>query len=72
MIWLAGLVSLVRGVAFWTGALLPLLYLPLLLVEPSAIADPWTFGKLVAVNVVALVVGHGYRGAISELSGFDR
>lgn len=52
----------VRAVAFWTAALLPLAYLPLLATGFVA-ANPGAFAALVAVNVVALVAGHGHNQA---------
>ena len=50
----------VRFVAFWVAVALPFLSLPLLVggLEGS---EPVVLGALLAVNVVALVVGHGYR-----------
>jgi hypothetical protein len=64
---LRALVSLVlaplRAVAFWTAALLPFAYLPLL-ATGTATARPAAFAALLAVNAVAFVVGHGHnRGA---------
>lgn len=49
--------GLVRGIAFWTAILLPFTYVPLLLGDPPETL----FGTLLALNVVALVVGHGHR-----------
>lgn len=46
--------ALVRAVAFWVAALLPLCYLPLMYVAPTSLV------KLVALNGVAVLVGHGY------------
>ena len=51
-------VSLVRGAAFWLAALLPFSYLPLL---GSASLSFAGFTKLLVLNVVAVLVGHGYR-----------
>lgn len=50
----------VRFVAFWTAALLPFAYLPLL---ASGVVErhPAAFGVLVCCNLVAFVVGHDYR-----------
>jgi hypothetical protein len=64
----------VRGVAFWVAVLLPMVYLPLLFVAPSTVADLWIFGALVALDAAALVVGHGYSeaGELSESSRADR
>jgi hypothetical protein len=50
----------VRFVAFWVAIALPFVSLPLLAggLEGS---EPIAFAALLVVNVVALVVGHGYR-----------
>lgn len=49
-----------RFLAFWAAVLLPLVYLPLLHGGLSG-GEPTVLGALLAVNVAALVVGHGYR-----------
>mgnify|MGYP006876429221 CR=1 FL=1 len=51
---------LVRALAFWTAALLPLGYLPLLFAVPSRLATLPIVSKLLALNIFALLVGHGY------------
>ncbi|RLM57084.1 hypothetical protein DVK02_04620 [Halobellus sp. Atlit-31R] len=50
----------VRFVSFWAAIALPFLYVPLLAggLEGS---EPNAFVALLAVNAVALVVGHGYQ-----------
>ena len=49
-----------RFVGFWLAVALPFLYLPLL--YDGLTGDQGVvFVVLVALNVVALVVGHGYR-----------
>ncbi|MDQ2054737.1 hypothetical protein [Halobellus sp. H-GB7] len=50
----------VRFVSFWAAVALPFLYLPLLAggLEGS---EPNAFVALLAVNAVALVVGHSYH-----------
>lgn len=50
-------ISLVRGAAFWLAALLPLSYVPLLQTASVSFAG---FTKLIVLNVVAVLVGHGY------------
>lgn len=50
----------VRGLAFWTAILLPMLYLPPLLLGHPTIVDPPVLGTLLGVNVGAIVVGHGH------------
>ncbi|MFC3959735.1 hypothetical protein [Halovivax cerinus] len=50
----------ITTVSFWLGTLLPVVYLPLLV---SGIDSGGRFGLLVsllALNVVALVLGHDY------------
>lgn len=64
-----GLTTAVRGLAFWTAVLLPLAYLPLLLVGDSRVTDVAVIGQLVALNVLALLLGHFHDGAIGQ--GFD-
>ncbi|MFB6126613.1 MAG: hypothetical protein ABEJ79_04865 [Halolamina sp.] len=49
----------VRAAGFWLSVLLPVSYLTLLWNGLSA-AELTTFGGLLALNVVALVVGHDY------------
>jgi hypothetical protein len=39
---------------------LPIGYVPMLLLAPSRFATLTVFGKLLALNVVALVLGRGY------------
>lgn len=63
---LGGLGTTVRGVGFWTGILLPLLYLPLLLVNHSLVAEVTTLGKLIVLHVAALFVGNGYAEGAGE------
>lgn len=53
----------VQALAFWTATLLPLGYFPLLFALPSRTATVSVLGKLFALNVFALLVGHGYRTA---------
>jgi len=54
---LAWTVTTGLAVAFWTAVLLPLAYVPLVVAGFSPVVDLSVFGKLVALNVVALVVG---------------
>jgi hypothetical protein len=57
---LAYLTVPIRFVAFWVAIALPFLYLPLLAGGLHG-TEPTVFVALVAVNLVALVVGHGYH-----------
>jgi len=54
-------VAFVRTVAFWTAALLPLVYVPAVAVGHVAVAGPWGVLEVVGVYLASLVVGHGYR-----------
>lgn len=50
----------VQVVSFWTAALLPLTYLPLL--AAGVVADhPTTFLAVLCANAVAFVLGHGHN-----------
>jgi hypothetical protein len=57
---LAGVVHVLRFVAFWTAALLPFAYLPLV-ATGFVERQPLAFGGLLVVNAVAFRLGHGYR-----------
>lgn len=50
----------VRGGAFWAAVLLPFCVLALLVLGIETTAEYTLFAALVAANVVALVLGHGY------------
>lgn len=50
----------IRGVSFWTAALLPILYVPVLAWGIDSPLHAAVFVALVAANVVALVVGRSY------------
>ena len=47
-----------RGVAFWTAVLLPVVYLPLLVASSFTALNPLYPFSLVGIHVVALLVGH--------------
>jgi hypothetical protein len=49
-----------RFVGFWAAVALPFLYLPLLLGGLEG-GETFAFGLLLALNALALVVGHGHR-----------
>ncbi|PSP31436.1 hypothetical protein BRC64_10200 [Halobacteriales archaeon QH_10_67_22] len=56
-----GLLEPVAGVAFWTAVALPFLHVPLLLLTGLSTPNTMTaFLVLLALNVVALLVGHSY------------
>ena len=49
-----------RAAAFWAAVLLPLCSLALVFVGIETTTEYLLFGALVAANVAALIVGHGY------------
>lgn len=50
----------VRLLGFWSAVALPFLHIPLLLTGLDGTAEMGAFFALFALNVVALVVGHGH------------
>lgn len=50
----------VRLLGFWSAVALPFLHIPLLLTGLEGSAETSAFLVLFALNVVALVVGHGH------------
>lgn len=56
---LSALLVPVRAVAFWAAIVLPFLSVALFAMGPRT--DPATLGPLLAANVAALLIGHGYR-----------
>jgi len=52
--------SPVRTVGFWSAISLPFLHVPLLLTGLDTTADTLAFGALLALNLVALLIGHGH------------
>ncbi|WP_232702478.1 hypothetical protein [Halobacterium wangiae] len=54
------LVAFVQGLAFWTAVVLPLVYLALLVAGSPTVSDPSAVAELATLNVVSLVLGHGY------------
>lgn len=55
------LVTPVEIVGFWAAVALPFLYVPLLFAGISSDAELLTFLGLLALNVAALLAGHGYK-----------
>jgi hypothetical protein len=51
-----------RMICFWGAVTLPFLYLPLLAFGLQTRSEIGAFAVLVAVNGIALVVGHEYNG----------
>jgi hypothetical protein len=64
--------SVLRGMAFWTATFLPLSYISLAVLDPVRLLDPRLFGTLVSVNIVALVLGHGYGEEESDSAETDQ
>ncbi|MFB6107567.1 MAG: hypothetical protein ABEJ82_01845 [Haloplanus sp.] len=58
--------ALVRVAAFWAAIVLPMLYVPLLLLGTVSATAPSILWKLVALNIAALVVGYGYGTPLGE------
>lgn len=52
-----------KGAAFWAAIALPFLHLPLLVTGLESRTTLLAFVALVALNVVALFVGHPHRAA---------
>ena len=55
----------VRGVGFWTAILLPVLYIPLMLISHPWVVDLANLTKVLALHAASLLVGNGY-GAGAE------
>lgn len=51
----------IRKIGFWTAIVLPFLYVPLLVTGLSTATETGTFLILLAVNLLALYVGHAHR-----------
>lgn len=56
--------GVVEAVAFWIAALLPLAYLPLVLAIEYGPAPLRALFALVAINAVALLVGHRHEPSL--------
>ena len=59
-VWGSG--STIRGVGFWAAILLPLCYLPLVVLGHPWVVDVTNFTKVVALHVASLFVGRGHAG----------
>lgn len=55
---------LLQAVAFWAAIVLPALHIPLLVVGSPRDVSNGTVGLLIALNLAAVVVGHGYDGIV--------
>lgn len=56
----------VRRLAFWTAVVLPVLYVPPLIAGPDSPGQLAALAALVAVHVVAILVGHDHRRVTPE------
>ena len=59
---LGRVVTLLEGMAFWTAAVFPFVHLGAFLLHARGSLGGTTIALLVAVNIVAIVVGHRYDG----------
>lgn len=50
----------IEAAAFWTGVVLPVVYVPLLALEPLTATRALLVVALLVLNVIALVVGYPY------------
>lgn len=50
----------VQAASFWTAVILPFLHVPLLLSGLDTTTDTSVFVALITLNLLALVLGHGY------------
>lgn len=55
------LVGQIEAAFFWAAVILPFLHLPLLLTGLETTSEAITFGGLLGLNFLALVVGHHHR-----------
>lgn len=62
VLWGSG--STIRGVGFWAAILLPLCYLPLVVLGHPWVVDVTNFTKVVALHVASLLVGRGHAGDV--------
>ena len=60
---LGRVVTLLEGMAFWTAAVFPFVHLGAFLLHARESLGGTTVASLVAVNLVAIVVGHRYDGS---------
>lgn len=58
---LAATETAVRSLGFWLAIVLPLVYLPLLLLDYGWLVQPVNFTRVVGLHLVSVVLGLGYR-----------
>ncbi len=54
-------VRYVEAVSFWGAVVLPLIYIPLLVLGVDTVKTLLVFISLIALNVLLLIMGHSYR-----------
>lgn len=59
-------VAVVQGAAFWMAVVLPLVYVALLVAGSPRVGDPFAVAELATLNLVSLVLGHGYGSPASR------
>ncbi|ELY93570.1 hypothetical protein C482_19269 [Natrialba chahannaoensis JCM 10990] len=55
--------STVTMISFWLGTLLPLVYFPVFLTGIDSMSRFSLFLALIAVNILALIIGHNYQNS---------
>lgn len=63
---LGGVGGVVRTLGFWTAIVLPLVYLPLMVVSHPWVVDYANFVKLVGVHVASVLIGQRSQTAGPE------
>lgn len=62
---LSRLVAGVQRLGFWLAVILPFIYLPLLAIKPYIASFPLLLFAAVTLNILGLVIGHGYDPQIT-------
>ncbi|MDJ1430810.1 hypothetical protein [Halostagnicola sp. A-GB9-2] len=55
--------SSITAIGFWVGALLPLFYIPVFIAGVDSVGRLLLLVAFIAVNVLALWIGHDYAGS---------
>ena len=55
---------MIRGAGFWAAILLPVLYVPLVVIGHPWVVDVTNFTKVIALHVASLFVGRGHGGDV--------
>ena len=51
----------IEAVSFWGAVVLPLTYIPLLIIGIDTVQTVLIFVSLIILNVILLIIGHAYR-----------